>query len=186
MEGKYRLETVAYHEAGHAVMALRHGYPVKDIEIRPNGTGYVMLLHRTIFRKWPSHMDAYHRVRLLLDIMNEIRILLAGPIAEAEFCNKPYEMIIRDSVDFDSTLNMVSLEPINRLIKQYTFPELDSIIAQTIEDVIQPEIWRLIDNLAEHLMQNHYIHGDEIINILSSVGASSTQISILSDDFFIH
>jgi len=127
-------------------------------------------------------MDAYHHVRLLLDILNEIRILLAGPIAEAEFCNKSYEEIIRDNEDFDSTLNMVSLEPINRLIKQYTFPELDSIIAETIEDVIQPEIWRLIDDLAEHLMRDHYIQGDAIINIVTSVGASSSQILILSND----
>lgn len=179
MEEKYRIETVAYHEAGHAVMALFHGWGVMEAEIQTPFSGSTLIRYKPSTKQQSLPSNTFQQVELLKNALREIEILLAGPIAEAEFCNKPYEKLICSGPDFQEFLEIILDPLIKELLQRYMNPDLNIIIANTINAVIEPTMWRHIELLAENMMRKHHLSGDEIITLLSAPGASSRQLQLL-------
>lgn len=87
-KARLRLEAVAYHEAGHAVVSIRHRRAFRLVTIVPT------LEHNTLGHVWyrprPKWMrpDLDDSPRIARWIENEVLVCLAGPAAERRFTGR--------------------------------------------------------------------------------------------------
>ena len=87
-------ELAAYHEAAHAVVALHYGRVVKEVFISRHlpGNGWVKRM-RTWLPEAPdtrNPRDALiYWTHVFSEVEREVKILLAGPIAEAKLLRTP-------------------------------------------------------------------------------------------------
>ena len=122
---KELIETVAYHEAGHAVMALKFRFQVTRIDLLPDSSsGYVSGIKYPNIQKLSVHSNAVQDITYLMHYMRFIHVLLAGPITEAEFRNKPYEKILHENRDFDNILEYLTSESFRDIADKYKFQDL--------------------------------------------------------------
>jgi ATP-dependent Zn protease len=145
------LEYIAYHEAGHAVIALRLGYEVGKVRINPRrGSG-----------------SAQIRNRMSPD---DIRIDLAGALAEALVNPTSFEEKIQLSARGDwrnarrSTREFVALGFINGREKGILIEEL---IQETRALVRRDK--EAIARVAEALLERKTLTGEDIKRIVEAV-----------------
>lgn len=85
----------AYHEAGHALAALREGRRVEEVRLSSScpDSGLTVLdrgSDQRLFRSRDPDGDLIPRWHeMLQDRLADIRVSLAGPLAEAKLLNKP-------------------------------------------------------------------------------------------------
>lgn len=79
-----KLESIAYHEAGHAALAFFHRVPFKYVTIVPNEEEDT--LGHVLHRKWPESLRPYSHfvTRFRVYVEKRIMVLLAGPLAETK------------------------------------------------------------------------------------------------------
>lgn len=93
----------AYHEAGHALAALREGREVTEVRLYPECpesglTAWNRGSSERLFRSSDPDGDLipeWHE--LLQERLSDIRISLAGPLAEAKLLNKPLRSLGAES-----------------------------------------------------------------------------------------
>jgi hypothetical protein len=133
----------AYHEAGHAVMALVLGRPVQRVSIEPN---QVRLGHCEL------KQGAFRRSEDVLE--TQILILLAGPAAEArhagDYC---WDAAAQDLRDVRSMTSSRSSNP--RRVERRERRLLDK--AEHILD--RPGVWLAVEKIAEELLRSTTISG---------------------------
>ena len=97
------IQATAYHEAGHALAAMREGRPLVFVQIFPNSPGAGLTRHLIRRRRNPFNPalgpgDAQAAWQDTLSrYLTDIRILLAGPLAEARAFNKPLRTLGAES-----------------------------------------------------------------------------------------
>lgn len=133
----------AYHEAGHAVVALALGRPVQRVSIKP---GERRLGHCEI-RK-----GTFRPVRDALE--TEILILLGGPAAEARHSGQyGWESATLDlrGVRSLSQMRAASQKQVERLERR--------LLDKTEHLLDQPGIWDAVERIADELLRNTTISG---------------------------
>lgn len=180
-EGKDK-EIVAYHEAGHAIMAILTGSPVSRASIRPttSGVGGAVM-----------HEDKDSQFITQTDMENRVKICCAGRIAEQlQF----KEVTTGASNDIQQATNVVAkaicqlgfnnkIGFVNTVVLQEAgIPDMKGTALDEITDTmhilyesaekILTENFMLVDILAKRLMEVQVMSGDEILEYLKLEGTS--------------
>ena len=191
MSGKVHIEVTTYHEAGHAVMALLVGRQVFEARIfrRAPGSGRI--------RYSPCRpacgydlLQGPGAARALWSltqeqILNDIRILLAGPLAEAKAVGKPLRSLGGRS-DFQQCTRAVErLEGHWHVIGEMAGvprPDTARILNQERSGVrrliARPKVWSLIERLAHYLAENPAAWPEGIVRELGAEAAPPGQLPL--------
>jgi hypothetical protein len=146
------IEHIAYHEAGHAVIAFRLGYEVKKVTIKPNYRRRALGNAKVTHRGWSPDV---------------IRIDLAGPLAEALVNPSPFHEMIEAGSRGDwletrrATRNFVALGFISGREKNAVIEEL---MHETRALVRRDQ--EAIARVAEALLARQTLTGDDIKRIV--------------------
>ncbi len=135
---------IAYHEAGHAVAAVQAGVTFDYISIEPTSTslGQVYL-----------DKDSWGDVS-----MDEtVGILLGGAVAQLLFLGPPYDIkqITGSLPDLNKAYDLVCST--TGWSKQRVEKEVGNIQSRMVIEFINPEIWEVIETLANKLLKNKTI-----------------------------
>lgn len=143
MEHSAREIATAYHEAGHAVIALSLGRPVERVSIQPSQS---RLGHCEIQK------GSFRQSKDVLE--TEILILLAGPAAEARHTGR-YDWI-GATQDLRGVRRLVEM----RAASQKQVERLERRMLDKAEHLLQQaEIWTAVDQIAQELLRNTTISG---------------------------
>lgn len=175
-----RIRLTAYHEAGHALAALREGRQVKRVAAyrgKPgNGVCVFKIRQRNPYDEDSSPGSAIASWAHTLDTTrSDIRIFLAGPLAHAKILGKPLRSLGAKS-DLIKCLNLASrLAHLHSYVSQ--FAEIAPIDTENILNterlfvrrwLAQPKVWNAVELIAAKLsltgqMGDQYL--DELIGI---------------------
>jgi hypothetical protein len=170
------VEATAWHEAGHALAAMREGRTVIGVEIFPQSPGSGVTVFFP-FRRGnrfnpvvgPGNAKASWEDTLERKLA-EARIVLAGPLAEAKALNQPLRAIgaegdlarcrriigslieLRDYIAVDAGVGKVC--PVELLNQQR---------AAVRRWLGRPLIWRAVEAIAEELMAKGRIGAAEVV-----------------------
>lgn len=138
------LERTAFHEAGHAIIALWHGRPVGQVSILPDNTrlGYCEIRKGQF---GPRHDPL--EVNML--------ILLAGAASEARLTggDHSWEGAAQD-------LNDVRQLSRQRAPNDRQAERLERRMLAKVEKLLcQPSVWQAVEELAQQLLKNTTISG---------------------------
>ena len=147
----------AYHEAGHAVVALALGRPVQRVSILPN---HLRLGHCELGKGMsrPSQ-DVLER---------EILILLGGPAAEARHTGE-YDW---DAADRD--LRTVRSLTEMRAVTQRQVERLERRMLDKVEHLLdRPGVWSAIQRVADELLGSTTISGRAVRHLFELATAEA-------------
>ncbi len=141
--GQTHIKVAAYHEAGHALAALHEGRQVRGIFVSATRPGYGFCLSATR-KNNPYNLKtnqgtakvAWHHT--VDSICADIRIRLAGPLAEAKALGKPFQSLGSQS-DLDRCICLAErLAHFSVFINDYT-----TIVHLNPNQILQTEKQRI-------------------------------------------
>lgn len=158
-EPRQRLAANAYLEAGHAVLALQYGRRVKRVTIQPT-------------EDTDGHVDATSGVGLLSyegeftpraqrRIEERVKIQLAGQVAQRQYAPRS-EHVYQGR--YDRANAIILLEKVTDSEEELR-AYLKLLHIQTTQIVKQPLIWAKIAAVAEALLKQRTLSGDEVMDI---------------------
>ena len=157
-------ELTAYHECGHAVMALLMGAKVGQMTIEPDwddgpartGDAEVNWRHARLPQK-----EVARRM---------IRVCVAGPLAELIYNDEPFDpaWFLQNadewSSDFDLAWELSEMLQAERAKRLALIMQL----AETVyHELNSPRVWTAVQNLADHLLAHETLESEEIEEIVS-------------------
>jgi hypothetical protein len=158
----HRLLLIAYHEAGHAVFVLRYRRRLKQVSIDPNEHSR----GRVIANSGIGSIEGYITPRRQRIIEEWVKILLAGHIAQ--HLHAPNSKYIYDGrVDrahADELLGQISDS------NEEATARFNLLRIQTIQIVKRPSVWAQITAVAEALLRQPTLSGDEVRDICQRAG----------------
>lgn len=151
-------DITAYHESGHAVMAVHLGGVVNSMSLRPESTvdwDDAFPRHGDTVVAWPRNVSPkQHAIR-------EAHTALAGPVSETIYTgDNPLEMIHAESAaDWHmATQHAMSL-----------FPTQDNAVAFIVDSIDQlntllrgDEVWAAVAALADELLVHDQLESEQI------------------------
>lgn len=152
-------EVIAYHEAGHALMAFLLGGEVQIVTIEPEDDdgpdreGDTQVL-------WRSGDSAKEFAT------KAVQVSLAGPVAEMIYSGDPYHpaLIAEWAADWkDAWEAAISLHPDEARRMDY----LERISVQLYHRLQRDEMWAALAALADHLMAHETLEGEQVEEIVS-------------------
>jgi hypothetical protein len=158
--GGVRVELTAYHEAGHAFMAILLGAKVRSVTIDPDqDDGPQRFGDTQILWKRSRFSDQEFCVRA-------IQVSLAGPVAEMLYSGDPYhpglvaEWANDWSTAWELTETMFS-SPRKRI--EY----LEAVTLQLYRRLDAEPNWSALASLADHLLAHETLEHDEVKDIVN-------------------
>jgi ATP-dependent Zn protease len=152
-------ELVAYHEAGHALIAHLLGGKVKQVTIDPDNDDGPERLGDTQVR-WRRSCGEKELAQ------NMIQVCLAGPVAEMIYSGDPYHpgVVPEWAADWrDAWETAQLLFPIERQRLQY----LEQVSIELYHRMKQDDLWAALASLADHLLAHETLEHEEIEEIVS-------------------
>lgn len=153
-------ELIAYHEAGHALMALLLGGEVRLATIEPdNDDG-------------PDRQGDTQVVWRRSDVSDEdfaeisVQVSLAGPVAEMIYSGDPYHpgLVAEWAADWnDAWASAALLHQDERRRLEY----LERVSIQLHRRLQQAELWAALASLADNLLAHDTLEGEQIENIVA-------------------
>ncbi len=146
------METAAYHEAGHAVVASILGGKVISVSIEsesPEVDGDAVVA-------WSRGSRTGQEMAL-----DEIRVALAGPIAEMVFAGEYDYLRIREEHAVDWQIALGCLRRIG-LSTQREAELLQKTVSELYQTIRQDNIWSSIGDVADLLAVHETIEGDVV------------------------
>ncbi len=152
-------EIVAYHEAGHALMALLLGGKVKHVTIEPDDDdgparqGDTQVLWR---RAGTSEKEFAKKV---------VQVSLAGPVAEMIYSGDPYHpgLVAEWAADWrEAWAAAIPLFPGERQRLEY----LEQISIQLYHRLKEDELWAALAALADNLLAHETLDEEQIGEIV--------------------
>jgi len=152
-------EIVAYHEAGHALMALILGGEVRLVTIDPDDDegpdrqGDTQVLWR---RSGVSDKDYAQKA---------VQVSLAGPVAEMIYSGDPYHpgLVAEWAADWGEAWNSaVLLHSDERRRLAY----LERISIQLYHRLKKDDLWAALASLADHLLAHESLEGEQVEEIV--------------------
>lgn len=162
---KHEIEVVAYHEAGHAVMAIELGIAIDHVAVTSPSHGNVKInrSHDT-YRRRVSHLLANEQpLQQIKHLLDGVYLLLAGPAAEYEFRKLPHSgpgTIY--FVDHDMVNEIIAQEAVRDLFDRYVWRGLAGLQAEVENWVADPRVWDRIELLAGALMQHRHLEWQSV------------------------
>lgn len=147
-------ETLAYHESGHAVMAVILGGEVLTVSVEPESSqvdGDVTVLWR------PTAGDAAG------DAINQIKVALAGPIAEMIYVGDYDYLRIRQEHLTDWRIASENLKTLN-LSTSAAAKILQDTVADLYHTIGRTEVWSAIGDVADRLAIDETINGNVVVD----------------------
>jgi len=183
-------ELAAYHEAAHAVVALHYGRVVMEARISHHlpGNGWVKRM-RTWLPEAPdtrNPRDALiYWTHVFSEVEREVKILLAGPIAEAKLLRTPLRSLGARS-DLERSLSAQvflddlrdSLRDVISIPDDQTAHFLERMRRQTRRLIAQPWCWNAITVLAKDLTGWHCLTGHDVAETVQWSKKPRSQLSL--------
>jgi len=145
------LWSTAYHEAGHAVVAMTNGLSVHSISTKPDTTSYGRTFSRNPLSGRMIECDASTSNRWRME--RQAKVLFAGTIAEKrleKFNARRRQNSHSGDSDYESLVHIVSCFcGSNAMLEAY----LKLLHEMTILDVNDPKNWQRIEELANILIE---------------------------------
>ena len=152
-------ELIAYHEAGHALMAVILGGTVKHVTIEPDADdgperqGDTQVLWR---RAGISERDF---------AKTAVQVSLAGPVAEMIYTGDPYHpgFVAEWAADWrDAWEAAVPLHPGERQRLEY----LERVSIQLYHRLNDDVLWAALASLADNLLAHETLEGEQVEEIV--------------------
>lgn len=195
-----RIWATSYHEAGHALAALREGRYVKEVRLSPNcpDSGLTVWSRgsdRRLFRASDPDGDLIPRWHeMLQDRLAEIRISLAGPLAEAKLLNKPLRTL-GASLDLSRCQSIAhSMTVRHRKLQEVieiTTPDNSKLPPLNMLELIdeqrryvrrwigQPRVWGMLTLIAKRLVEREKLKECDVLDAaLAEDGGLSGQMPL--------
>jgi ATP-dependent Zn protease len=142
------LESTAYHEAGHAVIAVAEHILVKHVTIRPGGDAWGHISRRNLIENDEDRLQRY--------LPREIRVMLAGLAAEWRFTGR--NNFRGASADFNAAVDLAI-----RVYRPKTAGHYLKFMTSLMKDVVSvPANWCRITAVAEALLERETLTGREV------------------------
>jgi len=151
----------AYHESGHAVMAIVLGGCVERITIEPHFDDGPLRYGETI-TSWPwlaqDATPSKHRISA------EIAVSLAGPVAEMIYLNERFsiEAIEEWSLDCRTANQLASQVASSPVSKNELLRESESIVRERLNE---PQTWSAVAALSDELLAHETLEKDQIHDV---------------------
>ena len=150
------LESTAYHEAGHAVAAYRHGMKVKRLTIVPSGDALGSHQSHAYFTGINLEYDGGAREQRRAE--NFALVCFAGPAAQRRFNPKGYRSY-HGADDIHQALGMLGyLAGDDEILAAY-WKLVDLQARAFIESAVN---WRTVEHLATVLLDQRTMTGTEV------------------------
>lgn len=152
-------ELTAYHEAGHALMAILLGGKVRHVTIEPdNDDGPERQGDTQVL--WPrSRMSDKEFAKVA------VQVSLAGPCAEMIYSGDPYHpgLVAEWAADWREAWEAaVRLHPDERKRLEY----LEQVSIQLYHRLKEDDLWAALASLADHLLAHETLEGEQIEEIV--------------------
>lgn len=169
------IDVIAYHEAGHAVVALYYARGVNGISVGqptpeeshvyhdpPRPIGNIRIDPENLVAVWPLAVE---------DVFIECRIILGGPIAQAMYQGKSVREIDlgQDGEDFLSILKYLedtrrtvpALQNVDLSYKQGT---LEKLLLEA--STVLKQRWATVERLAGELLKRQKLTREDVVSIV--------------------
>jgi ATP-dependent Zn protease len=157
------IETIAHHEAGHAVVAHFQRIKVKQVTLLLDvERGILGYTHTGGAPKWVGR-DPSDRVRM--DVERYVVMCFAGELAEARFCGEhpKWGMESDDERAIEISLNICGNEEIAGAFRHYCWCLSRALVAQH---------WREIETLTTALLERKTLNSSDVREIIVPGGAA--------------
>jgi ATP-dependent Zn protease len=153
-------DTIAYHEAGHALMAHLLGGQVRSVTIEPDrddgperqGDTQILWRRRGVSDREYAQMA--------------VQVCLAGPVAEMIYTGDPYHpgMVAEWAGDWREAWELATvLQPDERKRLQW----LEEASVRLYHRLKQDDYWAALAALADNLLAHETLEGEQVAEIIS-------------------
>jgi len=167
----------AYHEAGHAVVGLLHGWRILRVTVVRDhpGNGRVLYNPRSVDSLAPAAgVSTAVASQAIIRAQGHIRMLLAGPLAEAKLLGTPLRSLGARR-DLDTVLCLLELLRANNEVTVVDpASAADPVGAlgrrlrrQTRQLLGQRRVWHAVNTVAEALLSWETLEGDDVMETVS-------------------
>jgi ATP-dependent Zn protease len=153
-------EIVAYHEAGHALMALILGGEVQLVTIEPD--------HDDGPQRQGDTQVLWRRTRMSERdfAVRAVQVSLAGPVAEMIYAGDPYHPALVSAWAADWRAAWSSAAVLHAGDRQ-RLVYLEQTSIQLYRRLKQDDHWAAVAALADHLLAHESLEGDEVVEIVN-------------------
>jgi ATP-dependent Zn protease len=155
---------IAYHEAGHAVLAERLGGRVLAVTIIPlEDDGPRRHGQTTIAWRTPNSRKSHKEL-----VLAQAQVALAGPVAEMIYCDSQYEIEVIQEWWADWVLATGCLRELDAKISE---SDSISLLGEMMRDLIQwmsrDDVWHCVATVADELEAHETLEADQLEDLRS-------------------
>lgn len=184
------MRVAAYHEAGHAVLALMLGIRIVDVSIDHlrHGCGRVIFwvpsLYPERYRASPV-VAPFRWARLLSNEQRDAVFTLAGPLAEAKLLGLPMRTI--DSIGDLETIHQLMRWPASGgegqphgVVRTEAKPFFEGALRRTRRVLSRPVVWNAVTEVAQDLLSWRRLKGDDVAESVQRVLGGGRQMGLFT------
>ena len=154
-------ELIAYHEAGHALMAVLLGGKVKQVTIEPDNDDGPDRQGDTqvVWRRAGTSDKEFAKIA--------VQVSLAGPVAEMIYSGDPYHpgLVAEWAADWREAWDVaVPLYADERQRLEY----LENVSIQLYHRLKEDELWAALAALADNLLAHETLEGEQVEEIVGN------------------
>ena len=152
-------ELIAYHEAGHALMAVLLGGKVKQVTIEPDDDDGPDRQGDTqvLWRRSGISDEEFAKIA--------VQVSLAGPVAEMIYSGDPYHpgLVAEWAADWREAWDAATpLHPVERQRLEY----LEQVSIQLYHRLKQDDLWAALASLADNLLAHETLDCEQVDEIV--------------------
>ena len=151
---------IAYHEAGHALLAERFGAHVLSITIQPDADDGPRRHGETVIA-WPTSSAQPKQFAI-----QQAKVALAGPVTEMIYCDLQYEIEVIQEWWADW---LVASKSLRQLKPGLGDAEVLLLIEKLVADLIpwfsRDDVWDRVARLADELEAHETLEADQLAEL---------------------